>query len=211
MNLSLNELEATAKKATRGAGYEWGIAEEAGMAMRWLGAHGIEAVGALVLTLKTFDGVRSAPKVPTRQGDLWTCAKGPLCPITTGAALSDGAIDLNAETARLTHVVAPILLLPFVTSIAARSQRSVRVAWDAGAGIIDGSGVQVLGDMHMANASDVVIEPIDTVIPNAGAFTRAIPQEADWRALAAFAQRTYAPATDASRQKGAGAGVNDND
>ena len=36
MNLSLNEVEATAKKATRGAGYPWGLAEEAGKAVRWL-------------------------------------------------------------------------------------------------------------------------------------------------------------------------------
>ena len=32
MNLSLNEVDAMAKKAARGAGYSWGLAEEAGKA-----------------------------------------------------------------------------------------------------------------------------------------------------------------------------------
>ena len=30
MNWSLNELDAMARKAARGAGYSWGLAEEAG-------------------------------------------------------------------------------------------------------------------------------------------------------------------------------------
>ena len=32
MSLSLNEVESTAKKAARGAGYPWGLAEEAAKA-----------------------------------------------------------------------------------------------------------------------------------------------------------------------------------
>ncbi|NND22495.1 MAG: DUF3726 domain-containing protein, partial [Silicimonas sp.] len=42
MSYSLNEVEATAKKAARGAGYPWGLAEEAAKATRWLCAHDID-------------------------------------------------------------------------------------------------------------------------------------------------------------------------
>ena len=34
MSYSLSEIEAMCLKATRGAGYDWGLAEEAGMAAR---------------------------------------------------------------------------------------------------------------------------------------------------------------------------------
>ena len=36
MNVSMNEVESMAKTAARGAGYSWGLAEEAGKATRWL-------------------------------------------------------------------------------------------------------------------------------------------------------------------------------
>ncbi|WP_172978117.1 DUF3726 domain-containing protein [Roseovarius sp. THAF27] len=35
MTWSLNEIEALARKPTRGAGYPWGLAEETGRAARW--------------------------------------------------------------------------------------------------------------------------------------------------------------------------------
>jgi hypothetical protein len=35
MMRSLNEIEAMAKRAVRGAGLAWGLAEEAGKALRW--------------------------------------------------------------------------------------------------------------------------------------------------------------------------------
>ena len=58
MNWSLNELDAMARKAARGAGYSWGLAEEAGRATRWLAAAGLPgpmclAVSYTHLTLPT--------------------------------------------------------------------------------------------------------------------------------------------------------------
>ncbi|MEL7259121.1 MAG: DUF3726 domain-containing protein, partial [Pseudomonadota bacterium] len=40
MSWSLNEVESLARKAARGAGYSWGLAEEAGKATRWTCAAG---------------------------------------------------------------------------------------------------------------------------------------------------------------------------
>ena len=42
MSLSLNEVESLAKKAARGTGYPWGLAEEAAKASRWLAARGVD-------------------------------------------------------------------------------------------------------------------------------------------------------------------------
>ena len=47
MIYSLSEIDAQCKKATRGAGFEWGHAEEAGKAARWLAKH--ELPGAALL------------------------------------------------------------------------------------------------------------------------------------------------------------------
>ena len=40
MSYSLNEFQALARKAAGGSGVAWGIAEEAGMAARYLCEHG---------------------------------------------------------------------------------------------------------------------------------------------------------------------------
>ena len=118
LNLSLNEVAATAKKAARGAGYSWGMAEEAAAAVRWLAACGTEAL--------TTDGTRLGGTSLPERGDV---------DISFGGAL---------ETPR-----APM--------------------------------------------------------------SRATPAPEVWAALNAFAERTYAPASEASRLMGAGAGTNDND
>ena len=45
MTFSLNEIEAIGKRAARGAGLPWGLAEEAGKAARWLTARGLPGRG----------------------------------------------------------------------------------------------------------------------------------------------------------------------
>ncbi len=47
MSWSLNEIEGLARKAARGSGLSWGLAEEAGKATRWLCAAGLPGADAL--------------------------------------------------------------------------------------------------------------------------------------------------------------------
>jgi hypothetical protein len=48
---SLNEIEALAGKAARGAGYDWGLAEEAGQSVRWLEARDFRGADALMAAI----------------------------------------------------------------------------------------------------------------------------------------------------------------
>ena len=52
MNYSLNEYEALAYKAARGCGLAWGLAEEAGKAVRTLSALGLESAPILLEALE---------------------------------------------------------------------------------------------------------------------------------------------------------------
>jgi hypothetical protein len=47
VNYSLGEIDSLARKATRGAGYSWGMAEEAGKSARWLSAYGFSGADIL--------------------------------------------------------------------------------------------------------------------------------------------------------------------
>ena len=51
MTFALNEIEAMAKGAARGAGFDWGIAEETGQSVRWLAARGLPGPELLIKTL----------------------------------------------------------------------------------------------------------------------------------------------------------------
>ncbi|WP_424973246.1 DUF3726 domain-containing protein [Dinoroseobacter sp. S76] len=217
MTLSLNEVEAAARKATRGAGYPWGIAEDAGKATRWLCARGLDGCAALAEALSRFDGASLAEIAPNPAGAVWTAPAGELCPLMTGTTLSDhaGLSDhvglVDAAELRLVEVAVPLLLLPFVASMAAQRDRCVTLTWTEGSAVTDGSDLS-LATLPPPNTPWVTVAPGGALgaarLPRS---SRATPAPEAWDTLNRFAHRTYAPATEESRRKGAGADTSNSD
>ena len=56
MKVSLNQIEQTARKAARGAGLAWGLADEVGRAMRWLHTYGLNGAALLAAHLDGVEG-----------------------------------------------------------------------------------------------------------------------------------------------------------
>lgn len=209
MTLSLNEVDALAKKATRGAGYPWGHAEEAGKAVRWLCQNGVDGCAILARTLAHFDGRDGASGTPDVTQTPWQSPGDTLCPIIAGTALSDMAPALRDGAIRVNAVVEPALLLPFAAAAALMLDHPVRVECNGATATTDGKRLAQDGAFDAAGPVSVFLaEAIDQPAPQQ---TRASPDPATFAALNRFAHRTYAPATEASRLKGAGAGTNDND
>ncbi|MCE8510186.1 DUF3726 domain-containing protein [Ruegeria pomeroyi] len=210
MSFSLNEIEATAKRATRGAGYPWGLAEEAAKATRWLAAHDIDACAELAALLTRVDGVPFADLSPDTGGMTWAAPGGTLCPLAAGAALSDRAAELSDAGFRLEQVARPALLVPFAALIAQQIGRPVSLRWGGGCAVTDGKALDLSGATpDLAPLVEVTLGgQIDAATPMR---SRAQPAPETWATLNRFAHRTYAPATEESRLKGAGAGLSDND
>lgn len=208
MTLSLNETEAMAKRATRGAGYPWGLAEEAAKATRWLCAHGIDGCAALARLLTAMDGAPRGDHAP-RIGPVWT-APAALCPLVTGAALSDRAALLADGPLRLGPTAEPALLLPFAALCARAQGAPVTLTAPGVTAITDGTSLALTGALP-PEATEITVSLGGTLQDPAPHQTRARPDPAAWEVLARLAHRTYAPATEASRLSGAGAGLNDND
>ena len=214
MSYSLNEVEATAKRAARGAGYSWGLAEEAGKATRWLCANGLDGCGALARLLDQVGADHLSDLSPQSTTGDWAGASDHLCPLTAGAALCDNATLLADRDIVMRNVLYPVLVLPFAAAAAKVGQRSVSVICDGQTVVCDASGE------CGASASEISAIPATATLqvtsggavgsPQARA-TRATPEVEDWATLSRFAQRTYAPASEASRLLGAGAGLSDND
>jgi len=87
----------------------------------------------------------------------------------------------------------------------------VQIILEHGAVYLDG----VVGDLTCAQAESVTLDPASAEKPPQGAplapQSRAVIDVKTRTCLEEFAQRTFAPATEASRLAGAGAGLSDND
>ena len=204
----MGEVEATARKAARGAGYPWGLADEAGRAARWLSARGVDGCAALAGLLDAMDGADLARRSPNAQTGMWQAPEA-LCPLATGSALSDRAAEA-IRGVRVEEILAPVLLVPFAALLTGSARQTVTLSWEGGTAVTNGNGL-CLGGTVLARAPWVDLSPGGKMDAPAEACHRAQPDPRAWDRLNAFAQRTYAPATEASRRKGAGADATDND
>jgi hypothetical protein len=213
--VSLSEIDALSRKAARGAGYEWGLAEEAGRAARWLAAHHCDGPAMLLALLREIDDELSR-YYPARKGVTWTSPSGALCPVCTGAALSDCAAELDDGGAiRLPSVIQPAILLPFAALAARRLGRPLRLeiggtGIDIGADGVSGDIEAVSGLLAQAPVTLRIATGISGAMVSASPSAFIVSMDC-WRGLDRFAQRTYVPASEQSRASGAGSGLTDNE
>ena len=216
MTFSLNEIEVMGKRAARGAGLPWGLAEEAGKAARWLAARGLSGPEQLAEILTLNDGKSYEDLAPVSVDGEWRARADRLCPLVCGAALSDRATEIAAgREFELGPVSRPLLLAPYAAAAAEQAGCSIELSWDGAAMVVtpEGLSIDTAPDALTARGADHVrcrrVEGTETVSP-AGQRARTVDAET-WARLNAFALRTFAPATEASRLAGAGAGLTDND
>jgi hypothetical protein len=140
-----------------------------------------------------------------------------LCPVVTGALLSD--LGPQTSTIEVRDVLAPLWLAPFLASWT-WPNRAVRLGWGeahllVAQSAISGVDAALAGGLAVAFASRVAIalEPIDHLAqlrPQHAGSGYLVPDDA-WRTLGQYERRSYVPASAQSRIAGAGAGLLDND
>lgn len=212
MSFSLNEVEALSKRAARGAHFDWGMAEEAAKATRWLCANGFDGCRSLGATLEAHKAGAFAPR--SCEGE-WGAETGALCPILSGAALTDRAHEIANAGAFFGETRSPLMLLPFVAWAARSTQSCLSLDWKEAGFATDGRSVSFATENktspYTKSASKVTIARTELRADRAVLATRARPDPEVWEQLNSLAARTYAPATELSRRLGAGAEKTDND
>ena len=197
MTPSLNEIQVECKKASRGAGLSWGLAEEVGQAMAWLAGQGIDALPALLDYLESLPG-RDASDDPIRAGT-W---------------IADQAKRLaEGESLAFAEIRQPMLVLPFMAMAAQSIGRPIIVThrdgnWMASSASLPVQDLRKVTTLHnvtcRAGEATAIAAPF-------GSASRLDIDDLIWQRLKDLAQRTYVPATEQSRLLGAGAGSIDND
>lgn len=205
---SLGEAFSLCRGAARGAGMQWGMADECGRAAQWL-LRARLPLSPLASALENH--ARLSPPDPESRPLCAAEPGGAACPLAAGALLCDEARMLKAEGGRrLGRTALPVLLAPFL----ARVDSGFLLEWD-GAGIfLSGGKVWTVGDAEsLSTAETEGAEIRSAASPPAGmaAPDFFLPDESVWARFSALAARTYVPSDAASRAKGAGAGLTDND
>lgn len=198
MRCSVNEFEAALIKAARGAGLPMGIAEDLASAGCWLCLNGYDGANAVLESLANISN--------SDQPELGETAR-------CGPAIIDSVIA-DPETVFVVENASAPLLLAGLAGIAARDY-SIAFQFDTNRG-----AVTIRGD----SISDVELLPTDhgTLKITVSEFSREdefrddpgngfIIDDKLWKSISALAHKTYVPATEASRESGAGAGLTDND
>jgi len=210
MILSFGELESLSFKAARGAGLDWGLAEETGKAVRWLAERGLPGPEVLMAHLPRIAGKPYAQLRPLPDADHWRPAGETLCPLINGSALSDHATMLP-DSFTLGPVLNPLLLVPFVARVAERLGRPLTLDWSDTQIACGSGGLSIEGDSMVSMATLVTITHAGNAPQNLATGSRRSIEPAVLDVLQRLAHRTYVPATEASRLAGAGAGTSDND
>ena len=211
MIVSFGEIESTALLAARGAGWSWGIAEDAGKSARWLARYGINWLPSFLAMLRE---KQTAADFDVDGQVVRARTTSDLMPLLVGAYISDGGLKLPIL---INNVRFPVWLLPFAALSSRQTRESVEMQWSEANVVLLPNGEPVFEAVRTRSFSD---DRTDVRLTSKHIVNRRQPNEVsrgvqidegDWAKLEQFAHQTYVPASESSRKRGAGAGLADSD
>jgi hypothetical protein len=201
---SFSEIDTTAKRASKAAGFSWGIAEEIGKSIRSLELFGLPGIINLKNYLKKIK--QKHPKKIAKIEKENKVDDRELCPIYSGVALLDSCLELEKiKSIKFYNLSYPLLILPFISKASEIISKKILVQYDNTSFLLnfDKSIFSKSIDKQVQSLANVVnIEFIE----NKNSFS-----EQDWKELYKLSEETFVDESDSSKAKAAGAGLTDND
>jgi len=201
---SLSEIDTTSKRASRAIGYSWGISEEVGKNIRLLEMFGLPGVKNLNDFYKKkkeqqFENLNLISR------DNKT-AKLEFCPIIAGTSFLDQIKSLeNLNEIKFEKIAYPLLFLPFVSRASEVIGKRLLLKLDEKEFLLNFNNniySNFLKNEIIKIANVVLIKFLE----NSDSFS-----EKEWNEIYKISEDTFVEETDSSMQKGAGAGLTDND
>ena len=201
---SLSEIDTTSKRASRAIGYSWGISEEVGKNIRLLEMFGLPGVKNLNDFYKKkkeqqFENLNLISK------DNKT-AKSEFCPIIAGTSFLDQIKSLeNLNEIKFEKIAYPLLFLPFVSRASEIIGKRLLLKLDEKEFLLNFNN-----NIYSNFLKNEIIKIANVVLirflENSDSFS-----EKEWNEIYKISEDTFVEETDSSMQKGAGAGLTDND
>ena len=199
---SLSEIDTTSKRASKAAGFSWGIAEEIGKAIRSLELFGLLGIKNLNLYLNKIE--KNHPKKITK---IVTENKSKeLCPIYCGVAFLDQCNQLEKlKIIKFYNVNYPLLILPFISKSSEILGKKILIQFN-NTSFLANFNKSILSKNIDTKICDLTSEIRIEFLENKNSFS-----EQDWNELYKLSEETFVEETESLRSKGAGAGLTDND
>ena len=202
---SSSEIITVSKRATKAAGYSWGVAEEVGKnidVLELIGIAGIENLKSYLSDIKTKtpigpNGIKSQNKIDNES----------LCPILTGVSLIDDFKNIEIlKEINFYNVNFPLLMIPFISRLSFLIGKRVSIE-------IDEYKFKFNLDKYMFSNSDInslILENTKNVkievIENEDSFSQEV-----WDELYKLSTDTFVEENEKLKSTAAGAGLEDND
>ena len=201
---SLSEIDTTSKRASRAIGYSWGISEEVGKNIRLLEMFGLPGVKNLNDFYKKkkeqqFENLNLISR------DNKTAKPG-FCPIIAGTSFLDQIKSLeNLNEIKFEKIAYPLLFLPFVSRASEIIGKRLLLKLDEKEFLLNFNNniySNFLKNEIIKIANVVLIKFLE----NSDSFS-----EKEWNEIYKISEDTFVEESDSLIQKGAGAGLTDND
>ena len=201
---SLSEIEITSKRATRAAGFSWGISEEVGKCIRLLELFGLPGITNLnsyfkEKNLNSFENLKLIDKQNQPQ-------KNTFCPINLGVSFLDQIRNIETfNNCSFKDISYPILLLPFLSRASEVIGKKIIFNFDRNQFLLNFNvsiSSNYNNEQYPILAKDVKI----IFLENKDNFS-----EIEWKNLYKLSEETFVEETDSLKKGAAGAGLTDND
>ena len=180
---SLSEIDTTSRRASKAAGFSWGVSEEIGKAIRNLELFGLPGIASLNLYLK-----KIKKNHPEKINKIEKENKNKeLCPIYCGVAFLDQCRQLEIlKNIKFYNVNYPLLILPFVNKASEILGKKILVEFNKSSFFINFN--KSILSKHIEKQIDVSTNEINIkFLENKNLFS-----EQEWKELYKLSEETFA-------------------
>jgi len=201
---SLSEIDTVSKRASRAAGFDWGIAEEVGKNIRILEMLGMPGIKNLnhyykIRNKKKFEKIKLINEENQK-------TQLEYCPIIAGVNFLDQVRSLeNLDEIKFKNLAFPILFLPFISRASEVVGKKILLNIDNRNFLLNFNNSIYSNSLNggiVTIGNNVVIKFLN----NIDSF-----EDSEWKDLYKLSENTFVEENDSLKQSGAGAGLTDND
>jgi len=201
---SFSEIETVSKRASKAAGFSWGIAEEIGKSIKSLELFGLPGIINLNLYLKKIK--TNHPKKIKKIENENKANDNELCPIYSGVAFLDRCTELEKlKSIKFYNVSYPLLILPFISKASEFLGKKILVQYNNVSFLMNFD--KSIFSKNINKQADSLAKEINIeFLENKNSFS-----EQDWKELYKLSEETFVEESESLKSKAAGAGLTDND
>ena len=201
---SLSEIETTVKRASKAAGYSWGVSEETGKSIRLLEIFSLPGIKHL----NEYFNEKNKSKFENLNliSEYNSSPKNPYCPITLGVSFLDQInIFENLKKIEFKNIAYPLIFISFISRSSEIIGRKIYVKMDE---------KKILLNLNVNISSNFIEKEfpkfVNTIevnlLENEDNFT-----DDEWNNLYKLSEETFGEESDSLKEGAAGAGLTDND